>query len=90
MAYGVADGIHQREDFQQQGLLARAPAEILGDGPDKFFAPRAYGLQQGAQSAEAALGIGRLLRKSRALCGQYGRQIRLRDVGAGSARKCGL
>jgi hypothetical protein len=29
MAYGVADGIHQREDFQQEGLLACAPAEIL-------------------------------------------------------------
>jgi hypothetical protein len=29
MADGVADGIHQREDFEQQRLLPRAAPEIL-------------------------------------------------------------
>jgi hypothetical protein len=42
MAHGVADGIHQWEDFQQQSLLARAPAEIVGNGLNEFLAPRAH------------------------------------------------
>jgi hypothetical protein len=48
MAYGVVDGVHQRKHFQQEGLLAGPPAEIIGYGLDEFLAPPAYGFQQGA------------------------------------------
>jgi hypothetical protein len=45
MAHGVADGVHQWENLQQERLLACAPAEIVGNGPDEFLAPCAHSLQ---------------------------------------------
>jgi hypothetical protein len=90
MAYGVADVIHQGENFQQKSLLARAPAKIVGNGSHEVLAPRAQGLQQVSQSADSALRIEGLMRKSRALCGQRGGQLRLRNAGADGARKSGL
>jgi hypothetical protein len=89
-AYRVADVIDQREDFQQERLLARAPAEILGNRLDEIFAPGADGLQQGAQGADSRGQIGRALRKRRALCREQGRQAGWSDAGIGCARKCGL
>lgn len=55
----VADGIHQGKDFEQQRLLPRTAAKIIGNGPDELLAPPADGLEQGAQGRGAVAFGGR-------------------------------
>jgi hypothetical protein len=69
---GVADGIHQREDFEQERLLPRAAAEIFGNRPNEFLAPPADRLEQGAQGRNAVALAGRSAGKRGALRGQPG------------------
>jgi hypothetical protein len=75
MAYGVADGIHQREDFEQQRLLPRAAAEILGNRTDELLAAPAHGLEQRAQGPNALALAGRPAGKRDTLRGQPGGQV---------------
>jgi len=69
---GVANGIHQREDFEQQRFLPRAAAKILGNRPYEFLTPPADGLEQSAQGRNAVALAGCSTGKRGALRGQPG------------------
>ncbi len=68
----MADGIHQREDFEQERLLPRAAAEIFGNRLDKFLTPPADRLEQRAQGRNAVALAGRSAGKRGPLRGQPG------------------
>lgn len=58
MTNRVVNGVHNREDFQQQRLLPCATAEIRSNRLNEFFPMGADGFEKLPQVFDASPGIG--------------------------------
>jgi hypothetical protein len=63
----VAQLGEQREDLEQQRLLARPPAEVVGHGGDELLLVRAHGVVQRVERPHARVVVGRAAREGGAL-----------------------